>query len=247
MTKKVNSYQATAALTRAFFEAFGNAIVDSKFPGDDFNEKDDPGNIKNALIDHYGEIGNNFIDIMLPIFIRLNHTDEGKVEEDIKKLFKGKQPSMFDYLKYACKTTKLYEALVNEYKRNLELILRGEYSTIPEHLEEYTKGIQLSAVDEPKAIQLMVRTILMAYAAGLKVSKTKKKSLNQITLMRLLLLNTNILIQNSTFKNENGTLIELFQEACGTEANINVLFNTLDDMYKELVEKDGISNNDKAN
>ena len=87
----------------------------------------------------------------------------------------------------------------------------------------------------------------MAYAAGLKVSKTKKKSLNQITLMRLLLLNTNILIQNSTFKNENGTLIELFQEACGTEANINVLFNTLDDMYKELVEKDGISNNDKAN
>ena len=28
MTKRVNSYQATAAFTRAFFEAFGTAIVD---------------------------------------------------------------------------------------------------------------------------------------------------------------------------------------------------------------------------
>jgi hypothetical protein len=46
MTKRVNSYQATAAFTRAFFEAFGTAIVDCKYPGDDFNEKNDPSNIK---------------------------------------------------------------------------------------------------------------------------------------------------------------------------------------------------------
>lgn len=247
MTKRVNSYQATAAFTRAFFEAFSTAIVDSKYPGDDFNEKNNPSNIKQAMLDHYEEIGNNFMDIMLPTLIRLNYSDEEKVESDIKKITHNKQPTMQDYLKYACKTNKLYEAMVDEYKRNMELLLGGMFSTIPEHLEQYTKGIQLSAIDEPKAIQLMVRIILKAYVAGIKATKTGKFSLNQITILRVLLINTNILINNRVFKKEDGDLIKLFEEACGNEANINVLFNTLDDMYKELAEDDGISNKDKAN
>ena len=93
----------------------------------------------------------------------------------------------------------------------------------------------------------MVRTIMKAYAAGIRTAKSGKKSLNQITILRLLLINTNILINNSVLKKESDDLVELFEEACGNEANINVLFNTLDDMYKELAEIDGISNKEKAN
>ena len=247
MTKRVNSYQATAALTRAFFEAFGTAIVDSTYPGDDFNEKNNSSNIKQAMLQHYEEIGNNFMDIMLPTLIRLNYSDEEKVESDIQKLYNEKKLTVHDYLKYACKTTKLYEATIDEYKRNMELLLGGVFSTIPEHLEQYTKGIQLAAIDEPKAIQLMVRTIMKAYVAGIKTAKPGKISLNQITILRLLLINTNILINNSVLKKESDDLVELFEEACGNEANINVLFNTLDDMYKEFTEDDSISNKEKAN
>jgi hypothetical protein len=247
MTKRVNSYQATAALMRAFFEAFGTAIVDSKYPGDDFNEKNNPSNIKQAMLEHYEEIGNYFMDIMLPTLIRLNYSDEEKVEEDMLKLSHEKQISIQDYLKFACKTTKLYEATVNEYKRNMELLLGGMFSTIQEHLEQYTKGIQLAAIDEPIAIQLMVRTIMKAYAAGIRTVKNSKLNLNQITILRLLLINTNILINNRTFEHEGDDLIKLFEEACGNETNINVLFNTLEDMYKELAEDEGASNQEKAN
>ena len=245
MIKRVNSYQATAALIRAFFEAFGTAIVDSKYAGDDFNEKNNPSNIKQAMLEHYEEIGNNFMDIMLPILIRLNYSDEKKVESDILKLCSGKKSTAHDYLKFACKTTKLYEATVDEYRRNMELLLGGMFSTIPEHLEQYTKGIQLAAIDEPKTIQLMVRTIMKTYVAGIKTAKSGKININQITILRLLLLNTNILINNRALEKETDDLTELFEEACGNEANINTLFNTLDDMYKELAEDEGISNKDK--
>ena len=247
MTKRVNSYQATAAFTRAFFEAFGTAIVDCKYPGDDFNEKNDPSNIKEAMLNYYEEIGDNFIDIMLPILIRLNYSDEEKIESDVIKMAHNKQTTPQDYLKYACKTTKLYEAMVEEYTRNMELLLGGMFSSIPEHLEEYTKGIQLSAIDEPKAVQLMVRTIIKAYVAGRKTVKQSKIYLNQTTILRLLVINTNILINNSIFKNEDGDLVKLFEEACGNETNTNVLLNTLDEMYKELAEDEGIQNKDKAN
>ena len=70
-------------------------------------------------------------------------------------------------------------------------------------------------------------------------------NINQITILRLLLLNTNILINNRALEKETDDLTELFEEACGNEANINTLFNTLDDMYKELAEDEGISNKDK--
>jgi hypothetical protein len=137
--------------------------------------------------------------------------------------------------------------MVEEYTRNMELLLGGMFSSIPEHLEEYTKGIQLSAIDEPKAVQLMVRTIIKAYVAGRKTVKQSKIYLNQTTILRLLVINTNILINNSVFKNEDGDLVKLFEEACGNETNTNVLFNTLDEMYKELAEDEGIQNKDKAN
>ena len=240
MSKKINSYKAMSVLTRGFFEAFANGIIDCQIIGNDFQKKHNPQNIKQAMLEHYEEISAHFLDIMFPALARLNYSDEKKMQEKLKKEFTDKQADMAQYLRFACKTDKLYEAMVNEYKRNFNRLLQGQFTSIEEHIEVYPRGLQLSVVDEQMAIVILVRVLLKAYAAGIKASKTAKRSFNQVSIYRMLLLNTQLLMNDSSFKSEEEDLMALFKEACGNEANLNVLFNSLDETYKELVKEDGI-------
>ena len=192
------------------------------------------------MLEHYEEISAHFLDIMFPALARLNYPDEKKMQEKLKKEFTDKQTDMAQYLRFACKTDKLYEAMVNEYKRNFNRLLQGQFTSIEEHIEVYPRGLQLSVVDEQMAIVILVRVLLKAYAAGIKASKTAKRSFNQVSIYRMLLLNTQLLMNDSSFKSEEEDLMALFKEACGNEENLNVLFNSLDETYKELVKEDGI-------
>ena len=113
MSKKINSYKAMSVLTRGFFEAFANGIIDCQILGNDFKKKHNPQNIKQAMLEHYEEISAHFLDIMFPALARLNYPDEKKMQEKLKKEFTDKQADMAQYLRFACKTDKLYEAMVN--------------------------------------------------------------------------------------------------------------------------------------
>uniref|UniRef100_A0AB33IUT4 RteC protein n=2 Tax=unclassified Prevotella TaxID=2638335 RepID=A0AB33IUT4_9BACT len=247
-SKYINCYQATAALTRAFFEAFTMGIMDSLYPTEDTDKKYNLRNIKQAMLEHYEQIADAFFMIMFTVFIRLNYRDVEDAQQRLIKEFANKQPTMPDYLRFACKTQKLYDAMVTEYKQNFDYLLRGKFYHVPEYLKQYTHGSQLSVADEPLAINLMVRTILKAYTTGMKLSGTKKLSLHQPSILRLLIVNINLLINNSQLKAGQAELNDLFMAACGNETNMNVMLNTLDETYKELIKEEGIiSDNDKSN
>jgi len=85
MSKKINSYKAMSVLTRGFFEAFANGIIDCQILGNDFKKKHNPQNIKQAMLEHYEEISAHFLDIMFPALARLNYPDEKKMQEKLKK------------------------------------------------------------------------------------------------------------------------------------------------------------------
>ncbi|KGI61452.1 hypothetical protein [Prevotella sp. S7 MS 2] len=247
-SKHVNSYQATTALIRAFFEAFTMGIMDSLYPTDDTDKKYNPRNIKQAMLEHYDQIADAFFMIMFTMFIRLNYRDVADAQQRLTKEFETKKPTMQDYLRFACKTQKLYDAMVTEYKQNFDYLLRGKFYDVAEYLKQYTHGNQLSVANEPLAINLMVRTILKSYTTGIKLSKTKKASLHQPTILRLLIINIHLLINDSQLKPGEADLNELFLTACGSETNMNVMLNTLDETYQELIKEEGIvSTNDQSN
>ena len=54
--KRINSYKAVASFVRAFFEAYARGIIDATVGGDDFKKKNDPKEIKQLMLDHYGEV-----------------------------------------------------------------------------------------------------------------------------------------------------------------------------------------------
>ena len=224
MSKRINSYQAVASFVRAFFEAYARGIMDAAIGGDDFKKKNDPKEIKQMMLEHYGEVNQYFFDIMFSTLVRLNYKTAEEANERIKKNFDSMkqadptfEPTMLDYLRIACKSNQLYKAMESEYKRNFTWLLQGKFT-----------------------IHLLVRIIVKAYAAGLKCGSKEgeQHQLHMPTLHGMLLNNVNILLNETPLKSSTEDPVALFKEACkNEEENINVLFNTLNDAMKELAEE----------
>ena len=160
MSKRINSYQAVASFVRAFFEAYARGIMDAAIGGDDFKKKNDPKEIKQMMLEHYGEVNQYFFDIMFSTLVRLNYKSADEANDRMKKNFESMkkadpsfEPTMLDYLRIACKSNPLYNAMEAEYKRNFTWLLQGKFTTIEEHLRDYTHGILISLADEPMAIR----------------------------------------------------------------------------------------------
>lgn len=235
-----------ASFVRAFFEAYARGIIDASFEGNDFETKNDPKQVKQMMLNHYGEVNQYYFDIMFSTLVRLNYKTAEEANERMEKTFKSMkennknfEPTMLDYLRIACKSPQLYKAMEAEYKRNFTWLLQGKFTTIEEHVRDYTHGILISLADEPMAIHLLVRIIVKAYAAGLKCgSKEGQHQLHMPTLHGMLLNNVNILLNEAPLTSDTSDPVALFKEACkNQEENINVLFNTLNDTMKELAEE----------
>lgn len=78
MSKRINSYQAVAAFVRGFFEAYARGIIDATIEGNDFSKKNDPKQIKQMMLEHYGEVNQYFFDIMFSTLVRLNEETKRK-------------------------------------------------------------------------------------------------------------------------------------------------------------------------
>ncbi len=248
MSKRINSYQAVASFVRAFFEAYARGIMDATVEGNDFQKKNDSKQIKQMMLEHYGEVNQYYFDIIFSTLVRLNYKSAEEANEKMSRNFEAMkqadktfEPTMLDYLRIACKSPQLYKATVAEYKRNFTWLLQGKFTSVEEHVRDYTHGVLISLADEPMAIHLLVRIIVKAYAAGLKCGSKEgcQHQLHMPTLHSMLLNNVNILLNERPLKGD-GTddPVALFKEACKyQEENINVLFNTLKDTMKELAEE----------
>ena len=247
MSKRINSYQAVASFVRAYFEAYARGILDATVEDNDFQKKNAPKQIKQMMLEHYGEVNQYYFDIMFSTLVRLNYPTAEEANERMKRNFeamkqadKSFEPTMIDYLRIACKSPQLYKAMEAEYKRNFTWLLQGKFTSIEEHVRNYTHGILISLADEPMAIHLLVRIIVKTYAAGLKCGSKEgdQHQLHMPTLHGMLLNNVNILLNESPLKGDTEDPVALFKEACkNEEENINVLFNTLNDTMKELAEE----------
>ena len=240
MSKKINSYQVMAAMIRAFFEAFGCGVIDSNYPDSDFATRNNEKNIKQVMLDHYENISKVFFDVLFPFIARIQYEDVEQALNDANKEFADKGASILDYLRFACREQNFYDALVSEYQRNFGFLLKGQFSTIPEHIEGRIKGEAYAFIDEPTAINCLVRIVFSAYVAGLH-NANKKQHIDQSTILRMLLINTQLMINDCPLKNTEADLIEQFLEACGSQDNLNVLVNTMNDMYRDLAEEDNNS------
>lgn len=245
MGKRVNNYRATAVLVRAFFEAFGKGVVDAQPHLHGAGEQENPKEMKQLMLDRYEDVFDCFFNVMITALVRLNYPNAEMALTKLQHDHQGGAATKMDVLKFVCKLPKLYEAMVTEYKRNFTLLLQGKTSTMDEHLASYSHGSMLSVADEPLAINILVRLIIQTYFMGLKKGVkqgagkgTSTISPNQTSIYRMMLMNTQLLINDAPFQSDSDDMERLFHEACGNkDENFNVLFNTMQETMQLLVNE----------
>ena len=128
--KRINSYQAVASFVRGFFEAYARGIMDAAIGGDDFQKKNDPKEVKQMMLEHYGEVNQYFFDIMFSTLVRLNYKSAEEANERMKKNFESMkqadptfEPTMLDYLRMEhmkAKMPDMTEAKISEEMHTID-------------------------------------------------------------------------------------------------------------------------------
>lgn len=246
--EKIDKYKLMATLVRGFFGGYASGIIDCHVT--DPKEKFMPQTIKKVMLEHYETIADMFHNTLFFSIAVMNFD-----YEDVHKIVveaSGKGTTMIDLVKIVCATEGLHQAMVAEYKRNFELLLGGHYASVPEHFKSYTRNDgEPDWIDTDKAIRIAVRTVMTAYARGIRNGGTGKASLHQPTLFRLLLDAMTTLLCDSPLSGrdaDRGGLNGLFMKACHSKHNIDVMTDEMELTYNELVETEGIiANDDRAN
>lgn len=246
--EKTDKYKLMATLVRGFFGGYSSGIIDCHVT--DPKEKFRPQTIKKVMLEHYGTIADMFHHtVFYPIAVmNFNYEDVRAIVIEAKK----NETDMMDLVKTVCATEELHQAMIAEYKRNFELLLGGHYASVPEHFKAYTHNSGTpDLVDADKAIQLAVRTVMTAYARGIRNGGTGKASLHQPTLFRLVLDAMTTLLCDGPLSGrdaDKGGLGGLFLKACQTQHNLDIMTEEMSQTYNELVKTEGIiAHDDRAN
>lgn len=242
---KVEKHKLLAALVRSFFDAFSSGVIDNSEA--DAKERRQPKNVKQSMLDHYGHIAPVFFDTIFFPLAAMNF--EYKDIERVVREAQQRGDDMMALVKTACASEQMYEAMVDEYKRNFSALLGGRCLSVADHLANCkdaaakTAASEEDAVDTDRAIELTVRVVMYAYARGLRHSAAKgKPALRQATLFRLLLDAMNVLLldEAADFSDNDGDLAAMFLKVCLNEHNFTVMTSEMDRTYDELVRKEGI-------
>ena len=80
------------------------------------------------------------------------------------------------------------------------------------------------------------------------MANPQKVSLDQASVYRLILTNLLVMRGETQIKEMPNDLYELFKMACGNEVNMNVTYNAMTEIYRELATEDHIiAFDDQAN
>lgn len=235
---KVNLYQALAACMRGFFEAFAMGVIDDACSGDAEKQaaKMEPKNVKQAMLNYYGEVGNVFFDQMFYAIAQLTYNSVDEAVARVKTECSA-EATVPDYMRVACREQAVYDAMLSEYKRNFGALLAGGLPSPKSHLADRVRGDVDAAADAGLCLRLLVRVVILSYVKGLRLSADGHHEMNQATLLRILAENINMLVHDSVITGDFETIDQLLTHVCGGEEafaimseEMNVVMN---DLYAE--------------
>lgn len=169
--EQVNKDKVLAMLVKTFFRYFTLGIVETQLSGDSM-DKFEPYNIKRTMLNHYESISQCFNKEAFYAISRMNYKVE-EMEQEIRSFMK-EDTTLMDLVRLACKTDAFYHTMVEEYKRNFELLLCGRLATGQEHEEQYTRCPMLGKMDTQTAIDIISKMTESAYTAGRSIGETAR-------------------------------------------------------------------------
>lgn len=154
-----------AAVVRTFFKYFTAGVLESQTT-DHSTDRYEPRNVKQAMLNHYGQIGQAFNDEAFYSFFLMNY-EESEAEPVLRKAASG-GTSQMELVRIACRSAEFYEAMVSEYKRNFELLLCGQTASSNGSTDGYTHCPSAGDMPRDRAELIINRMAANAYERGRK-------------------------------------------------------------------------------
>lgn len=231
----INNSKILPALIRGFFDGFYCGLTD--YSNDKAAETMQPKKIKEVMTENYESVSVAFNDTLFYPISCLNYT-----YDEVTELLKGIDPTATDMLqlvKKACRTEECFETMKTEYCRNLLTMLEGHYPALQTYFETHAEdktqaGDTMTGSDA--AIGMGVRTVMAAYAEGLKTGGRPEAMLRQATVFRLVLDVVTTLLHDAPVDTTRiGSFEELVMAVCRTSHNIDVMTDEMNRMHEELI------------
>lgn len=233
----IDTHRAMSALVGAFFEAFATGIAEGSCAESENQSKPSAKDVKQAMLNHYGDVNKHFVNVMFYILARLNYDDMQCVQEQLNDAFASGQPSVQRLMSIACATDSMYETMTAEYRNNFALLLAGTIPTSAARAAASQTSGEALSTDTQTAVRLLVRTLVKAYLAALKASPAGIGAFRQATVLRMMVENANSLVNAKPLDTSCQTLEDMMQKACGSEANANVALNELNSLCAEMANE----------
>lgn len=167
--KQISKDIVLAAVVRSFFKYFVTGIIESQH-GTDIQNGFEPINVKKTMLNHYEHISRYFNREAFFALMRLNFATE-EMEQQLREFMKPGTSDM-ELVRFACRTDDFYQAMVNEYKRNFELLLCGRLEQEDEHDANYTRLPEDGTIDAEMAEKIIGEIAAHAYSHGKNIGKT---------------------------------------------------------------------------
>lgn len=168
-TSTISKDRVLAAVVRTFFKYFATGVVNST-SGNDTPESLEPSQVKALMLEHYESISRYFNREVFFAIFQMNYS-EAEMEPMLRS-FMTKTTTDMDLVRLACRDEAFYKAMVNEYRRHLELLLCGRLETSDEHETAYTRWASSGSIDPALADRLIAETASNAYAMGGEAART---------------------------------------------------------------------------
>jgi len=161
------------------------------------------------------------------------------LQRQVSDAFTTRSATVPDLMRIACGSDDLFVAMMTEYKRNFGLLLGGTVSLCQQHVKTYTRGSGELTVGGQTAVRLLARTLVKAYTAGLSCTAKGVDGYNQATVLRMMVENASILMNEKPVDTSCQTLEALLHSACGGEANAHVALNEMESLCSEFAMHQG--------
>lgn len=239
-----------SVLVRGFFDAFYCGLTDRQ---DCISaETMQPKKIKEVMTEHYEKVSAVFNDTMFYPIACLNYKYT-EIETMLKSLDMN-ATNMIELVKKACRTERFHNAMIEDYRFNILTMLEGNYPHTDTWFEKWKENVagteeeqtgNTAATDvnsgeteSDTAIGMVVRSVMMAYAQGLRLSGTQSPTLRQTVLFRILLDTMTTLLHDTPIAQEkldsSSNFEELVTTICITPHNVDIMTESMNRMHEEL-------------
>lgn len=254
--------ETNKALTRAFFDCYFTGLLEATLPEGTPRE---PRHLKQLVAQHYGNIAKVFTTTLLPILLALRFPNYDEAVADMQQHHITGSTPLKLLLRYACGTRQVYEAVTDEYRRQIETLLTGHIQSPQDFLHDKQQRLQAgtdatagspaatsvtheaneahgdgeTSVPTPQALRALARTVITAYATG--ITHGGGTQLRQPSVFRLAGDAAATLLHNEPFdpwaKLQEHGLDAAYAAICRTQDNYETLLAELTQANEDLVNE----------